>query len=413
MSKPRYKVAIIAPTPFFYQAPIFRELSNHPRIDLCVYFCSREALLGENVLKQFNTNADWGIGEEILIGYEHKFLRNYSPRPSYLRWPFGLMNFGVWNVIKKYRPDAVVSMSWVNVTDWVAVSACMRFRVPLMYMTDTNGQAEPYKPKWKAWFKSLILGKGLFQIASGFLLAGTANKLLYSYYGVPEERMVPFAYSWEYKALLQGSDRFISRRARIREELGIPQSSFVVLFCGRLSKEKNLPELLEAYSRVELPHKALIFVGDGPLRKRLEHYVERNSLESVYFLGFQNRLEVPKFYAMSDVLVLPSTKEATGAVVNEAMCYGLPVIVSDQVGFGIDVVEHGYNGFRYTVGDVDALAGHIRQLMEMTKEELSAMGAKSRNLIESWSGRDLGVELVRYLDVLYPGNGVDPVVKPG
>ena len=56
----RYKIAIIAPTPFYYQVPIFQRLNNDPRIDLTVYFCSREALESRDLLILYNSNNEWG-----------------------------------------------------------------------------------------------------------------------------------------------------------------------------------------------------------------------------------------------------------------------------------------------------------------------------------------------------------------
>ena len=126
-------------------------------------------------------------------------------------------------------------------------------------------------------------------------------------------------------------------------------------------------------------------------------------------MGFKNRLEVPKYYAAADVLALPSFREATGGVVNEAMCFELPVIVSDQVGFGMDLVGNGYNGFTFPVGDPGALAGSIKQLFDLPDGERQKMGARSLDLMTKWSQRDLAKSLVQYLDSFYSrkdGTGV-------
>ena len=147
--KPPYKVAIIAPTCFYYQVALFRELASHNQIDLTVYFCSKEALDSNDVKTTFNSDSSWGVEDELLEGYKYKFLRNFSPRPSYLKWPFGLMNFGIWNEIRKDRPDAVVLMAWISMTWWVAIMACLFFKIPYMFMTDANVQAEHTKNKLK------------------------------------------------------------------------------------------------------------------------------------------------------------------------------------------------------------------------------------------------------------------------
>ena len=328
-TKSRYKVSIVSPTCFYYQAALFRELAAHPRLDLTVYFCSEEGLSGRDVQEMYKVDAQWGADDDLLRGYHSKFLRNFSPRPSYLKWPFGLINFGILKEIFLGRPDAVILMSWMNPTWWIALMACVIFRIPFLYMTDANVQIERHRSKRKRQIKQMILGKTLFKLCSGFLCAGRANRYLYKLYGVPDRKLFRFAYSWGYNSLLEKSAKLKSQRSRIRAELGIPGENLVILFCGRLSREKNLFHLVSAYHQLDHERKSLIFVGDGDLRHSLENYVDEVGASSVNFFGFQNRIEISKYYAIADLLVLPSVRETWGIVVNEAMCFGLPVIVSD------------------------------------------------------------------------------------
>ena len=79
-----YKVAIIAPTCFYYQVPLFRALSANDRIDLIVYFCSDEGSSGKDV-KSVYGNDQWGVEGQLLDGYRSKFLKNHAPRGSYLK----------------------------------------------------------------------------------------------------------------------------------------------------------------------------------------------------------------------------------------------------------------------------------------------------------------------------------------
>ena len=399
-----HKVAIIAPTCFYYQVPLFQTLATHPRMDLTVYFCSEEASRGNDVREKFKADGNWGIEGELLEGYRYKFLRNFSPWPSYLNSLVGLMNFGILMEIIKTRPDVVVLMSWMNPTWWLAVLACVVSGVPFLYLTDQNVQRDISGPGWKRWVKSQVLGRMLFRLTSGFLCAGTANRLLYEFYGVPEHKLIPFAFSWESEKLLKISDELSGQKDRIRAELGLPEDSYTILYCGRLSPEKSPMNLVRAYEKVDLPGKALVIVGDGVLRASLESYVASHGLESVYFFGFQNRREIPKFYVAVDVLVLPSDQETWGIVVNEAMCFGLPVITSDQVGAARDLVQNGLNGLSFPRGDIDTLAGNIMHLMQLSEDELLTMGANSRGIIEGWTERNLPDSLEQYLDLLSSGN---------
>lgn len=396
-----YKVSVVAPTPFYYQIPLFKALASHPRIGLKVYFCSDEGYTGQDVEKKFRTEGTWGSEEELLEGYDYQFLRNYSPWPSYLKSLIGLLNPGIWRAINHDRPDIVILMSWMNPTWWIAILACVWFRIPILYLTDQNVQRDMLAPKWKISIKKLVLGKGLFRLTTGFLCAGTANRLLYKFYGVPDEKLVPFAFSWGYDKLLDASDQIGPSKNMLRRELGLPDDSYVVLYCGRLSPEKGPMNLLQAFEKIDRTQKELLFVGDGQLRQELENYVAENKIESVHFKGFQTRTEIPTYYAISDVLVLPSRQETWGIVVNEAMCFGLPVIVSDQVGAVRDLVRSGYNGFSFPVGDVAALSSSILRLMDQDENSTATMKSNSRRLIERWIYRDLAESLDQYFDVIY------------
>ena len=398
-AKSRYKVYIVAPTCFYYQADLFRELSAYPDIDLTVYFCSNEGISARDIQEMYKVDEQWGASEWLLEGYKFNFLRNYAPQPSYLKWPFGLINFGILKKIILGRPDIVILMSWMNPTWWMALAACVLFRIPFLYMTDANVQIERYRSKRKRQIKQLVLGKILFKVCSGFLCAGRENRRLYRLYGVPERKLFRFAYSWGYDALLEKSAELKPQRSRIRAELGIPEESLVILFCGRLSMEKNLFHLIDAYHQLDLERKSLIFVGDGDLKHSLQDYVDQLGAESVTFFGFQNRDQIAKYYTVSDLLVLPSVRETWGMVVNEAMCFGLPVIVSNQVGAGVDLVADGRNGYRVSTHG-DALYRSIKKIVDLSEEERVLMGMKSVDTVKKWSTRNLGESLVKHIEFI-------------
>ena len=184
-------------------------------------------------------------------------------------------------------------------------------------------------------------------------------------------------------------------------KFGLPEDAFVVLYCGRLSPEKGSFDLLEAFEKVNHPKKALVLVGDGELRKSMEQIIETNGIDSVYFMGFQSRKAIGQFYALADIFVLPSHKESWGIVVNEALCFSLPVIASDQVGAAVDLVSPNENGYIFPVGDVQALADCISQLVELTEEEISRMGENSLIRVNEWNDRDLATDMSGFLDLVY------------
>ena len=113
----------------------------------------------------------------------------------------------------------------------------------------------------------------------------------------------------------------------------------LVLFVGRLIPLKNLSFLLRLLQGRNI-HVA--FVGDGPLRASLEE-LAKESGQSVIFAGRCGGAELATWFAMADLLVLPSLQEAFGAVTGEALAYGCPVIVSKRAGSSF-LVKDGENG---------------------------------------------------------------------
>jgi glycosyltransferase involved in cell wall biosynthesis len=143
-------------------------------------------------------------------------------------------------------------------------------------------------------------------------------------------------------------------------------------------------DLLKAYETIAKKHQvALVYVGDGELRQSLEQYARDKGLSQVHFAGFQNQTEIPRYFALADIFVLPSIRESWGLVVNEALCFGLPVVISNQVGAADDLVRDNVNGFIFEAANPAALAEKLDRILadDALRER---MGEASKNLIAGW-----------------------------
>lgn len=151
-------------------------------------------------------------------------------------------------------------------------------------------------------------------------------------------------------------------RRTIRARLRIGENEFVFGFVGRLSEEKGLRDLLEAFSRrkPEDVRWRLILVGEGPQRQALEKMVCDVGLAArVTFAGFQS--ETAAWYYAMDAFVLPSLTEGTPMVVLEAMAHGVPVIAT-SVGGVPAVVASGENGILVSPAQPSELLGAMRSI---------------------------------------------------
>ena len=153
----------------------------------------------------------------------------------------------------------------------------------------------------------------------------------------------------------------LAERYEVRPRLGIPPESRLMLYVGRLAKEKNLIMMLQAAALAFETDSSLRLwlVGDGPHRAECTALVRALGIgDRVRFVGFVDRSLVTDYYAAADLFLFSSFTETQGLVVQEAMMHSLPAVVVSGGGAGA-AVEHGINGY-LTKNDPAEFARHIR-----------------------------------------------------
>jgi glycosyltransferase involved in cell wall biosynthesis len=147
---------------------------------------------------------------------------------------------------------------------------------------------------------------------------------------------------------------------------------------------KRVDVLIEALRRLYTKRSdiGLVILGDGRERERLERLAQ--GMPYVYFAGFQDQSDLPKYYGVADIFVLPSECEPWGLVVNEAMASGLPVIATGKVGAAHDLIIEGENGYLVPENDPGALASAIDRACE-SEQRLLLRGEKARCTVQNWN----------------------------
>ncbi|MBN2279424.1 MAG: glycosyltransferase [Candidatus Marinimicrobia bacterium] len=136
----------------------------------------------------------------------------------------------------------------------------------------------------------------------------------------------------------------------IRDKYGIKNGN-ILLFAGRISKDKNLDFLFNIFQLMKEndPELNLMIVGDGPYLESLISKYDKDP--KVYFTGKLDRNILPELYSIADVFVFPSNTDTFGMVVLEAQACGLPAVVSNQGGPG-EIIINDRTG--YALPTVDA-----------------------------------------------------------
>ena len=381
-----YRLAILNSHPVQYAVPFYRRLAREPELDFTVYFYSRQGA-DEYVDADFGRAVRWDV--PLLEGYRYKFLPNLR-RHDRVAGFASLVNPAILAELRRERYDAVFMNGYSFLTDWFAFFAARSSGTPILYGSDASliYDREVRRPWYIRWFKPLML-RWIFGAMSSFLASGSLSRQFYEFYGAPPERIFLFPAAVDNEHFASRGADFGERRNALRMELGIAPEDVVFVFAAKMTPVKAPLELLQAYekaTRDSVQGTALLMVGDGPLRAEAECFARERKLKKVVFTGFANQGELPKYYAMSDVFVRPDGvyKGPWGYTVNEAMCCGLAVIVTDKIGATYDLVRHGANGLVVKFRDLDALAAAMRQLAA-DPEGTRQMGRRSAELIRTWS----------------------------
>jgi glycosyltransferase involved in cell wall biosynthesis len=194
--------------------------------------------------------------------------------------------------------------------------------------------------------------------------------------GIPAERL---------RILPRGLDTALFHPSRREPTFwtsrGVPAGKKVLLYVGRVSKEKDLDIITAAWPRLAGNGTALAFVGDGPYLKELRH-----ALPDAVFTGYLSGLDLARAFASSDLFVFPSTTDTFGNVVIEALACGLPCIVSDQGG-PKDLIEAGVTGYITPALDPEAFAAQITGALADPARH-AAMRTAARQAVESRDWRE-------------------------
>lgn len=379
MPEERFRVLAIASHPVQYMAPLFRIMAKHPALDLKVAYCSLRGATTAGYDPDFQAAVQWDV--PLLDGYSWVEVPNKGAGGDETFW--GLNNPGLRQLIRGGRFDAVLCyLSYRCASFWRARRAARTLRAAFLFGTDAHTLVPRDARNWKVWAKKMFWPL-LFRQADQIFVPSTGTFQMIERLGISPDRitLTPYAVDNEWwKARSAEVDR-----ASVRAQWGVAAGQQVILFCAKLQPWKRPLDLLRAFALANLPDALLIYAGDGAQRDGLEQEAVRLRVrERVKFLGFVNQSQLPPIYTAADVLVLASEYEPFAVVVNEAMCCGCPVIVSDQVGAVRDLVLPVRREFVYPTGNATALSKTLKEAFA-DREKLRETARRAYEHVETHS----------------------------
>lgn len=375
-----YKLAYLVSHPIQYQAPLLRYLARQEDIDLTVFFHSDFSLRSYQD-PGFQARVEWDV--PLLDGYRHVFLPRLlkQGRASFFK-PFSL-------AIKKHLQVGAFDALWVHgyasLTNLRAIRIAGSIGLPVLLRGESQIQGERSGAMLEGLRGRFL--RRLFRRVDGFLAIGSENRRFYEHFGVESNRIFETPYAVDNDFFRSKSKEEAPRREQLRAELGFTPGRQVILFASKFLERKRPLDLIEAFHRLNAKQRArfeLLFVGDGSERHRVEQHSGCLGTRNVRFVGFQNQSELPRFYDLCDLFVLPSSYEPWGLVVNEVMNADRPVIATDRVGAAWDLIDDGLTGFRIPAEQPTLLAKRL-QAFAANPKLAGEMGRRAGERIRSWS----------------------------
>lgn len=290
---------------------------------------------------------------------------------------------GVTAALDRLRPDAIAIAGWATPDATVCLRWCRRNRTKAILMSETRA-ADGRRYAWKEWLKSRIVNR--FDAA---LVGGQSHRDYLVSLGMPAKR-VTLGYDVVDEIFFQNA---------AQKWRDAPDSPPYFLASNRFVPRKNITTLVRAYGiyASASPNPwPMVLLGDGEQRPRLlslckslglpiaEHAPWEVACSSpiVFFPGFRQIEELPRFYAQAGCFIHPALQEPWGLVLNEAAACALPLLSGNNVGAAEELLEQGVNGWKLDTEDVGAISAALEKTATLTREQRHSMGQESLRILK-------------------------------
>jgi len=338
------------------------------RVDFFYYLQQNEKDYEIHIMFQSgneNSFRTWKGGEEKLDNVH--FLKSRVIKKVGFDETEKFIPAGVGKELNEIRPEIVVCMEYnpcaIMVKHW-----CNKKKVPYISWSDGTRHSER-----NIGLLQRLSRKYIIRNSAAFIASSTATKENQIFWGA-DDKKIYISY------LTVDVDKYMIDRTLDNRNADIIK----LLFVGRVVKLKGLELLLPVIKRLE-KNIHLIIAGDGPELSEIKNMAEDLKIaDRVDYKGYIEGDSLKKCYEESDVFILPTKNDCYGLVILEAMCAGLPVIVSKYADGAPDLVEDNVTGYIIDPYDPDQVESKIKNLLS-DKRKLFEMGKAGRKKAEGFS----------------------------
>jgi 1,2-diacylglycerol 3-alpha-glucosyltransferase len=349
-----------------YRIPLFNTLAREIGVDLHVIFLAET----DPSLRQ------WQVYKKE-IRFSYRVLSSWRKRVGKYNW---LINLGLSTALKAADPELILCGGYNYLASWQALSWARDRGVSFVLWSESNLQDMRRGHALVELLKDEFLKR-----CSGFVVPGQSAREYLHAHKRDDSLIFTAPNAVDNELFRTGAEAARQQSDHWRRTLGLPDRYF--LFVGRFVPEKGVFDLLSAYAKLNASLReqvGLVYVGDGAALAELKEQAAAIAPGTIRFAGFVDRDRLATYYALAEMLILPTYSDPWGLVVNEAMACGLPIVVSRVAGCAADLVKENWNGWLISPGDAPALTSSL-ETMANDPDLRSSMGANSAQLISSYS----------------------------
>jgi glycosyltransferase involved in cell wall biosynthesis len=358
------KVCIITNIPSPYRVDLFNHLIENSNYDITIIYSSKN-----------EDNRLWKIESTLLknsVFLKSKTIKIKKKNDyKYIHIPVDTIS-----TLNKINPDLVIASEY-NPTVLQSFIWCKRKKKKFVSWSDGTLNSEKSINIIQKFIRKIMCRQ-----ANALIASSSKTKEAQIYYGADCAKIFVSYLTIDVKKFLIGKKDYDNKN---------------IIFVGSLIKRKGIDLLIKSLSKVD-SNFYLRIVGNGEEKDNLIDLCRHLKIENkIEFCGFKSETELSELYKISDIFILPSREDCFGLVINEAMCAGLPVIVSKYADGSYDLVQDGFNGFIIDPYDIDNMSDKINILLN-DKELLQNMGANSKDKIQDFTLENVSKNFIEAIE---------------
>lgn len=380
-------LVILETHPVQYHAPVWRHACETLDVPLHVLYGGDFSVRGYRD-REFGASFQWE--SDLLAGYPSQILQPEATDYD------GVTAAGVESALDALQPSAILSLGYHHPLDRAGLRWAQKHGVPLIFRGETSDAPRHERNWWRSLLRDLML-RQLYRRCSACLYLGENSLSHYRRLGVREDRLIRSPYCVDTRVFQTDESARENSRAVTRQQAGIADDAWVLLFSGKLSWRKGvdfIPPAIRALPEALRQRVHLVFLGAGEKAESLKADCAENPSIRCHFTGFVNQSGLSAWYHAADVLLLPSLEmETWGLVVNDALHHGLPAVVTSAVGCAPDLVLPGITGEVCQPGSADSLADALTRCAEWNLPSSEKLRQNCRDRVNQYTISDAAVGL--------------------